>query len=98
MRKLVIAIMMLAVIVSCSKTRKSTVTNNLEKDINKTITLTAPSQVNSFRANDFVGLVVQNNSEDKIALSFDYGVNVMALKESTWEFVIIIKDAYISPV
>jgi hypothetical protein len=98
MRKIFILTFILASLVSCSKTRNSTDGNNLEQDINKTITLAAPSQLNVLRANGFIGLVVQNNSEDKIALSFDYGVTVMALKENKWKDVLTIKDAYISPV
>jgi hypothetical protein len=81
----------------CNTACGSRSSGDLDEDINQTITIVAPPQVNSLKANDFIGLVIQNNSDDKIELSYEYGVNIKRMKENQWFDFMTVMDAYLSP-
>lgn len=84
MPKKILLILVMTLIASCKSRENSTVQNSSLLDTNNAITINAPPQINSFKTNDFVGLVVQNNSEDLIALPPDYGVNIRMSKDNQW--------------
>jgi len=90
-------ILMMLYISSCNVENHSSDSNDQQQDINQTITISAPPQVNQLKINDSVGLLIQNHSEDKIELSYAYGVNIKKQMENQWFDVLTVMDAYLSP-
>jgi hypothetical protein len=56
---------------------------NPNQDKNNEISVSAPSQVNAFKINDFVTIIVQNNSEHEIALKRE-GINLLLKNGTDW--------------
>jgi hypothetical protein len=51
-------------------------------DVNKTITVSAPAQINTFKLNDFVRIAVQNNSDHEVLLFPESTVEIIMTSEA----------------
>ena len=91
MRHIIFVLLLVVAVTSCASGSGG---DNL--DVNNSITVTAPLQVNSFYVNDFIGLLVQNNTKDNIKMSAEYGIHVLEKNQAEWLDVVVI-NPYISP-
>jgi hypothetical protein len=57
--------------------------SNEQKPESNEITVSAPPQINTFKINDFVNVVVQNNSEHEMALMPD-GISILLKNGDEW--------------
>lgn len=64
--------------------RKKILEAEAKNDINKTITITAPPVVNTYKLNDFVRVEVRNNSDHEILLSLESAIDIKAKQENSW--------------
>lgn len=86
------AIISLLVTTSCNfKSTQESVKQ--ENDINKTITISAPLQINTFKLHDFVGIAVQNNSDHEVLISLESDIDIKAKKENQWVSIPVIQKS-----
>lgn len=72
------ALFLPVVISSCVSSVNSATTAS---DVNKTITVTAPAQINTFKLDDFVGIAVENNSDHEVLLSPEGSIEITVTSE-----------------
>lgn len=72
------ALFLPVVISSCVSSVNSATTAS---DVNKTITVTAPAQINTFKLDDFVGIAVENNSDHEVLLSSEGSIEITVTSE-----------------
>lgn len=72
------ALFLPVVISSCVSSVNSATTAS---DVNKTITVTAPAQINTFKLDDFVGIAVENNSDHEVVLSPEGSIEITVTSE-----------------
>lgn len=78
--KIIIGILASVFVASCG-TGTST---SLSPNENSIITISAPSSLNTYKINDNVTLVVQNNSEDKIAFPPEGAIRLSMKNDNNW--------------
>ena len=76
----IVVLFLFIILASCTS---SHTINSVEPviDVNKTITVTAPTQINTFKLNDFIRIAVQNNSDHEVLLSPENTIEITRMSE-----------------
>ncbi len=82
MKKLILIVVIFSslLFVSCSSVT-STITPQHEQNA---ISISAPPELNTYKINDFVTILIQNKSENKIALSDENGIILSLKSDDKW--------------